>query len=80
MSSTAHRPPARFTARDHVRVRRGPLAGRVFWVVYQFANRLRQADGSLEYIYDCRPIGVWPGAENSALDSHAIAESWLEPA
>ena len=80
MSRSLSRPPARFGERDHVRVQAGPLAGQVFWVVYQFAHRLRQADGSLEYIYDCRPIGIWSGMENSALDSHAIRESWLSPA
>lgn len=78
MNQGSHRSSARFVERDHVRVRQGPLRGQVFWVVYRFARRLRQADGTLESVYDCRPIGVWRGTEDSALDSHAIRESWLE--
>lgn len=81
------RPEPRFARGDIVRLLRQvghdgrryqPPAGTSLRVWWRFEHRLRMPDGSLQYVYDIRPLSVRPGDLDAALGSVAAVETDLE--
>jgi hypothetical protein len=71
------RPDSRFHENDLVVVAQGPAAGETRRVWFVFGHRLRRPDGSLQYIYDVRPLSARRLSPTAALDSLAIEEREL---
>jgi hypothetical protein len=78
MASTT-RPEARFRENDIVVVTRGPASGETRRVWGVFGHRLKRPDGSLQYIYDVRPLAARRFDPGAALGSLAIEERDLRP-